>query len=132
MRTASVLRPRSTSQLSKGPGTAPSDLTRKDRRSAIVGSFVHANPPTTSAWPPRYLVVECTTTSAPSESGCCRYGVAKVLSTTTMAPTACAAAAAAWMSTMLSSGFVGVSIHTIRVRSSRWFARPSLRSAAVR
>ena len=46
----------------------------------VVG---HARaPPTTSEWPPRYLVVECTTTSAPSASGCCRYGVANVLSTT--------------------------------------------------
>ena len=41
----------------------------------------------TSEWPPRYFVVECSATSAPSASGCWRYGVAKVLSTTTSAPT---------------------------------------------
>ena len=43
-------------------------------------------PPTTSEWPPQYFVVECTTTSAPSASGCWRYGEAKVLSTTSSAP----------------------------------------------
>ena len=31
-------------------------------------------PPMRSEWPPRYFVVEWTTTSAPSSSGCCRYG----------------------------------------------------------
>ncbi len=40
MRSASVLIPRSTSQESNGPGTAPSDFCRKRRRSATVGSFV--------------------------------------------------------------------------------------------
>ena len=34
-------------------------------RSAISGSLVAANPPTTSEWPPRYFVAECTTMSAP-------------------------------------------------------------------
>jgi hypothetical protein len=115
--------PRSTSQQSNGPGTAPSDFWRKRRRSATVGSFVAANPPTTSECPPRYFVVEWTTTSAPSSSGRCRYGVANVLSTTRSAPAACAASAAAAMSTTLSIGFDGVSIQTIRVESSRWSAR---------
>jgi hypothetical protein len=45
-------------------------------------------PPITSECPPRYFVVEWTTTSAPSSSGLWRYGVANVLSTTTMAPAA--------------------------------------------
>ena len=40
MRTARVLIPRSTSQQSSGPGTAPSDFCRNSNRSAIVGSFV--------------------------------------------------------------------------------------------
>ena len=40
-----------------------------------------------------YLVVECTTTSAPRASGCCRYGLAKVLSTTSRAPAPCAISA---------------------------------------
>ena len=62
-------------------------------------------------------------TSAPSVSGCWRYGVANVLSTTTMAPTACAASAAAWMSTRFSSGFVGDSSQTSFVRSSTCSAR---------
>ena len=66
-----------------------------------------------------YFVVECSATSAPSASGCWRYGVAKVLSTTTVAPTPCAISDAAAMSTMLSAGFVGVSSQTNFVRSSR-------------
>ncbi len=61
--------------------------------------------------------------SAPSSSGRCRYGVANVLSTTTRAPTACAASAALRMSTTLRSGFVGVSSQTRRVRSSRCGSR---------
>ena len=108
-------RPRRTSQQSNGPGTAPSDFWRNARRSEIASSFVARKPPTTSECPPRYFVVECRTTSAPSESGCWRYGVAKVLSTTTSAPTACAASAAARMSTRFRSGFVGDSSQTRRV-----------------
>ena len=73
----------------------------------MVGSFVATKPPTVSEWPPRYFVVECTTMSAPSSSGCWRYGVANVLSTTRIAPTSCAASAAARMSTTFSSGFDG-------------------------
>ena len=62
--------------------------------------------------------------SAPSSSGRWRYGDANVLSTTTIAPTSCAASAAASMSIMFSSGFVGDSSQTIRVLSSRWSASP--------
>ena len=124
IRTASVFSPRSTSQQSNGPGTAPSDFWRKASRSESASSFVATKPPTTSEWPPRYFVVECRTTSAPSASGCWRYGVANVLSTTTSAPTACAASAAARMSTRLSNGFVGVSSQTSFVRSSTCSARP--------
>ena len=50
------------------------------RRSS--GRSSPTKPPTTSEWPPRYFVVEWTTMSAPSSSGCWRYGVANVLSTT--------------------------------------------------
>ena len=85
-------------------------------------------PPIVSLWPPRYFVVECTTASAPSSSGCCRYGVAKVLSTTSSAPTACAAAAALRMSTMFSIGFDGVSTQTSFTSSSRCDARLSSNS----
>ncbi len=52
--------------------------------------------------------------SAPRSSGVWRYGVAKVLSTTSSAPAAFAAAATAAMSTMLRSGLVGDSIQTSR------------------
>ena len=52
-------------------------------------------PPMTSECPPRYFVVECMTTSAPSASGCCRYGEAKVLSTTSVALLAWATSASA-------------------------------------
>ena len=87
-------------------------------------------PPIVSLCPPRYFVVEWTTASAPRSSGCCRYGVANVLSTTTIAPTACAASAALRMSTMFSSGFDGVSIHTIFTSSSRYDERLSSNSLA--
>ena len=59
---------------SNGPGTAPSDFCRNASRSEIASSFVATKPPTTSECPPRYFVVECSTTSAPSASGCWRYG----------------------------------------------------------
>ena len=48
-------------------------------------SRVTTAPPTTSEWPPRYFVVECTTKSAPSSSGRWLTGVANVLSTATSA-----------------------------------------------
>ena len=82
--------------------------------SASVSSSSATNPPTTSLWPPRYFVVLWTTRSAPSASGDWRYGVANVLSTARIAPTSWAASAAARMSTMFSSGFVGDSSQTIR------------------
>ena len=96
-----------------GPARRRATSAGSSRRSATVGSLVATKPPITSEWPPRYFVVEWTTTSAPSASGCCRYGEAKVLSTTTSAPAACAASAAARMSTTFSSGLVGVSSQTM-------------------
>ena len=71
-------------------------------------------PPTTSLWPLRYFVVECTTMSAPSASGRCQPGDRNVLSATTSAPIACARLAMSAMSVMRSSGLLGVSIHTRR------------------
>ncbi len=50
--------------------------------------------------------------SAPSASGRCSIGEAKVLSTTTSAPRRWAISATAAMSTILSSGLVGVSTQT--------------------
>ena len=72
MRTARVLIPRSVSQASNGPATAPVAFCKKASRSPSSGSATTTAPPTTSEWPPRYLVVEWTTASAPSASGCCR------------------------------------------------------------
>ena len=75
-----------------------------------------------------YFVVECTTTSAPSASGCCRYGEAKVLSTTSSAPASWASSAIAAMSAMPSSGLVGVSTQTTFVR--RAAGRPGTASTS--
>ena len=61
-----------------------------------------------------YLVVEYTTASAPSSSGCCSTGDAKVLSTTTLVPCACATAEVAAMSAMPSNGLDGVSTQIYR------------------
>ena len=62
-----------------------------------------------------YLVVECNTISAPSFSGCCSAGEAKVLSTKTFAPDAPATSTMAGMSAIDSSGLVGVSTQIRRV-----------------
>src|SRR6478609_4499463 len=62
-----------------------------------------------------YLVVECSTTSAPSAKGRCSTGEAKVLSTTTRTERALAIAEMAEMSANLRVGLVGVSNHTKRV-----------------
>src|SRR5581483_11873957 len=64
IRSASVLIPRSTSQQSNGPGTAPRDFCRKRSRSPSAASFVATKPPITSECPLRYFVVEWTTRSA--------------------------------------------------------------------
>ena len=64
--------------------------------------------------------------SAPSASGCCRYGLANVLSTTTSAPAACARSAIAAMSTILSSGLDGVSSQTRSAGSLEGLARDAL------
>lgn len=76
-----------------------------------------------------YLVVEWTTTSAPSSSGRWRYGEAKVLSTTSSAPASRATEASTAMSAMPSSGFVGVSTQMIFV-SGRTAARTAPTSAS--
>ena len=58
-------------------------------------------------------MVECITMSAPSASGRCSSGVAKVLSTTTIAPDARPIPARLAMSLIFINGFDGVSIHSI-------------------
>ncbi len=70
-----------------------------------------------SEWPARYFVTLWTTMSAPSWNGCWKSGVANVLSTTTSAPAACAAALIAAMSYTSRRGLVGDSIQTSFVRS---------------
>ena len=60
MRRASVLMPRSASQQSNGPGTAPAAFCRNRSRAAIASSLVTTTPPTMSLCPFRYLVLECT------------------------------------------------------------------------
>src|SRR5215211_6320424 len=104
----SVRRPRWTRKQSSGPGTAPTEFWTKRTRSWSAGSATITAPPTTSEWPPRYLVVEWTTASAPSSRGRWRAGVAKVLSTQTRASRECSTTAE--MSTTLSSGFNGVGV----------------------
>src|SRR5207244_2958499 len=92
-RRASVLVPRSASQQSNGPGTAPDAFWMKPICSAKSSAFTTSMPPTMSLWPFKYLVVECSTTSAPSSRGRWKQGVAKVLSTTHSAPAPRATAA---------------------------------------
>src|SRR6266704_3192961 len=81
-----------------------------------------------------YLVALCTTASAPRCSGCCRYGVANVLSTHTIAPWLCATSLTASMSTTRSNGLVGDSSHTSRVDGVIAFstASRSVASTAVK
>mgnify|MGYP001036831822 CR=1 FL=1 len=67
------------------------------------------------------------TTSAPSSSGRCRTGEAKVLSTTSRAPCPWAIAAAAAMSVRETVGLAGVSTKTIVVLG-RMAARSASRS----
>ena len=105
------------------PGTAPIAFCRKRSRSATASSEVTASPRIVSEWPARYFVAEWKTMSAPIVSGRWRAGDANVLSTTISGrrpPSAArrsTVAATAAMSTTLSSGFVGVSNQTSRVRS---------------
>ncbi len=79
-------------------------------------------------WPPRYLVAECTTTSAPHSSGRIRYGVATVLSTTSGTPISCATAATPSMSSTSCLGLEIVSAKNALVLS-RAAARQESRSS---
>src|SRR3989440_8449013 len=86
----------------------------KPIRSASSSAFTTSMPPTMSLCPFRYLVVECSTTSAPSSRGRWKQGVAKVLSTTHSAPAPRAIAATACRSHSRIIGLVGVSAYTMR------------------
>ena len=79
-------RPRSASQASSEPGTAPETVRARRSASATFGSRVTSTPASASECPERNLVAECMTRSAPSSRGRSRMGVAKVLSTTRVAP----------------------------------------------
>src|ERR1044072_1432852 len=61
-------------------------------------------PPSELPWPPRNVVSECTTISAPWSIGRMRYGVASVLSTISGTPALRATSAIASMSVMLPAG----------------------------
>jgi hypothetical protein len=63
------------------------------------------------------LVSDDTTNVAPRASGCCKYGVAVVLSTATRTFRSFAASTTARMSPISSDGLLGVSIHTRRAPS---------------
>ncbi len=80
----SVLRPRRIKNASCGPSIAPvMSLSLTMRIWSMISLRAAEKPATTSPWPLRYLVALCTTTSAPSFSGCTSSGVEKVLSTMT-------------------------------------------------
>ena len=112
MRKASVLIPRNTSQQSIGPAIAPvcTIMSCSGFASSLV--LTATMPINTSECPQRYLVAEWNTMSQPISKGCCRCGVAKVLSIPTNAPAAWALAASALMSTSRKSGLDGVSSQT--------------------
>ncbi len=108
---------------------------RKRSRSATASSDVAATPRIVSEWPARYFVALWKTMSAPCVSGRWMAGVANVLSTTisgrrppSRARRSTVSATAA-MSTVLSSGLVGVSNHTRLVRSERASHRASTPAA---
>ena len=66
-------------------------------------------PPMVVPWPQMNLVAECTTMSAPKSSGRQRYGLAKVLSTTSGMPLSCAIFATVSMSSTSIFGLPSVS-----------------------
>src|SRR5437899_11395362 len=94
-----------------------------------ASAFTTSMPPTMSLWPFKYLVVECSTTSAPSSRGRWKQGVAKVLSTTESAPARRAISVTASRSHSRIIGLVGVSVYTIRVRGVT--AAATLRASAA-
>ena len=82
----------------------------------------------TSEWPLRYLVAECMTMSAPSDSGFVKIGVATVESTQSTASTLWAISDTAAMSVTVHSGLLGVSIQNSPVSPGRTAARTASRS----
>ena len=84
-----------------------------------------STPPTCTAWPSMYLVVECTTMSAPHSNGRHSTGVANVLSTIRGTPCACASSANFSISNTAMAGFAMVSPNTAFV-----FGRKALCSSS--
>ncbi len=121
--------PRCSSHASNGPSVAPA-LRRQDRIRSQNGSrrAVSTAPASTSLWPLRYLVAECTTRSAPSSSGRVSTGVATVLSTATRTPAEWASSQTAARSVISHIGLAGVSTHNSRVRPGRIAACTAARS----
>ena len=128
-----VLMPRDVRNASNGLDTAPAANWVNSTCSA-TSSCPAANtrpPPTMSEWPPRYFVVECTTTSAPSAMGCCSAGDAKVLSTTTSTPASLPSSASAATSEIFIRGFEGVSTQSTLVAPSSMAAAHRVEVAGV-
>ena len=69
-------------------------------------------PPIAVPWPPRNLVAECTTMSAPYSIGRSRYGVGTVLSTISGTPASRATSATARTSSTLPRGLPSVSANS--------------------
>ena len=88
---------------------------RRMRWKNSVSDALTTMPPVTSSWPPRYLVVEWTTRSAPRVRGRWSMGLAQVLSQTHSAPADWAMDAISAMLVILSSGLDGVSTQIMRV-----------------
>ena len=83
-------------------------------------------PPTCTAWPSRYFVVEWTTMSTPNSNGRQLIGVGKVLSTMIGTPCSWAICANSSRSVTTSEGFASVSANTQRV-----FSRKAARSSSA-
>ena len=83
-------------------------------------------------WPPRYLVAEWTTMSAPKASGLHRKGDGTVLSITSGTPWACATSATAAMSSTVRLGLPRLSAKTARVFGRIAAAKASGRVASTK
>ena len=125
-------RPRSARKASRAPGVAPVEPRVWRSVAARSSSRVLTMPSIRSEWPEMYFVALWTTTSAPSSSGRCSSGVAKVASTATAAPAAWAPSISRSSSATPISGLVGVSTHSSAAPShSRSTASVSVMSAST-
>ncbi len=111
-----------------GPGIAPTTLRQRRTAAIAVASDPVTYPRRTSPCPVSCLVPLATEKSAPSSSGRCPRGEARVLSTATRAPRACAASASAVCRTRRARGWTGSRSTTAWRRRGGRVGRP-LRSA---